>query len=299
MLEQVMDLLQPKSGGVYVDLTLGAGGHARAILEQSAPDGRLIVFDRDPAAIAYARSRLGDFSKRLLFCHNPFSELPEVLEQEAIDKVDGILADLGVCSVQLDNAERGFSFQRAGPLDMRMDPTRDVPLAKMLRHMDEQALAIQLRSLGDVSSARKIARKILRAVLEDGAQSTVELAKAIGRSDQRGRTHPATRVFMACRMLVNDELGQLDSILKNLPDPLSKGGRIVFIAFHSLEDRAIKKRFQRLEGRCTCPHGLPVCACGRKPEMKMLVSKALKADEDEVARNPRSRSARLRGALRL
>ncbi len=299
MLEQAIDLLQPRPGGVYVDLTLGAGGHARSILERSAPDGRLLAIDRDPWAVDRARGELAAFRDRLHLVHCPFSELTHLLREAELTRVDGMLADLGVSSVQLDLPERGFSFQQAGPLDMRMDPSSGQSLAERLSGMDVDALAEQLRRLGEVTRARSTARRILDALAEGRVSNTVELARVIGSGDRRGRTHPATRVFMALRMMINDELGQLAAVLRLLPEPLEPGGRVVFICFHSLEDRAVKRRLVELEGGCTCPPSMPVCRCDRRALMRRLTRRALKPSQAEVAANPRARSARLRAAERL
>ncbi len=299
MLEQAMDLLRPHSGGIYVDLTLGAGGHARAILERSAPDGKLLGLDRDPSAIELAGETLSEFSGRYSLIHGAFADLSEHLEHAGIERVDGLLADLGVSSMQLDRPERGFSFQNPGPLDMRMDQDSGSPLVKVLSETGERELAGALRKFADIRQARKLARRLLKALSDGVLTDTESLAKVVGVSSRRGKIHPATRVFMALRMLVNDELGQLDSLLGLLPEPLVPGGRAVFISFHSLEDRAVKRRFVELEGVCTCPPGLPVCACGRVSLMKRLTKKALRPGERELARNPRARSARMRAAERL
>lgn len=299
MLEQAVDLLRPHSGGIYLDLTLGAGGHARAILERSSPDGKLLGMDRDPDAIAIATETLAPFGDRVSLIHGAFADIAYHLEKEGVSKVDGMLADLGVSSMQLDRPERGFSFQRSGPLDMRMDPSSGLPLSDVLSRTDERDLAFALRRFADIRDAKKVARRLLRAESEGALTDTESLAKAIGFAGKRGKIHPATRVFMALRMLVNDELGQLGSLLQLLPEPLCAGARAVFISFHSLEDRAVKRRFVELEGVCTCPPGLPVCGCGRNPQMKRLSKKALCPMDEELAHNPRARSARMRAAERL
>ncbi len=299
MLEQAMELLRPRSGGIYLDLTVGAGGHARAILERSSPDGLLLGVDRDPLAIKTAGEALAQFEGRFSLIHGAFADLDDHLRHAGIEKVDGLLADLGVSSMQLDRPDRGFSFQNSGPLDMRMDPESGSPLAVVLSETGEKELARALRMFADIRDARKVARRLLRAESEGILTDTRSLAKAIGFSSRRGKIHPATRVFMALRMLVNDELGQLDSLLHLLPEPLFPGGRAVFISFHSLEDRAVKRRFVELEGECRCPPGLPVCACGINPQMKRLSKKALRPTDEELVRNPRARSARMRAAERL
>ncbi len=299
MLDQVVDLLAPRPGGTYVDLTVGAGGHARAILERSAPDGRLLAVDRDPVALALARQRLADFSDRTQFEQGPFSELPTHLEQAAWTEVDGLLADLGVSSMQLDDPDRGFSFQRAGPLDMRMDPSRGKPLSEHLADVDLDELAGALRRFGEVPGARRVARRILDAFARGELGDTLDLVRVVGRAGRAGARHPATQVFQALRIFVNEELRELERLLNLLPDPLRPGGRAVFISFHSLEDRAIKRRLRQLEGECTCPPGLPVCGCGRKQQMRRINRRALKPTAIEQSQNPRARSARVRAAERV
>ena len=299
MLDQVIELLAPKPGGTYVDLTVGAGGHARAILERSAPDGRLLAVDRDPAAIALARAELDCFADRLRLEQGQFSDLRAHLDAVAWSEVDGLLADLGVSSMQLDEPERGFSFQQAGPLDMRMDPQRGRPLSAWLAELSLDELADALRRYGEVPQPRRVARRILDAHGRGELNDTLDLARAVGRAGRSGRRHPATLVFQALRIMVNQELGELEQLLDMLPEPLRPGGRAVFISFHSLEDRAIKRRFRALEGECTCPPGLPVCGCGRQFVMKSLARKARKPTAGEQDRNPRARSARLRAAERV
>jgi len=298
MADQVMELMQPKAGGAYVDCTLGAGGHAQRMLELSAPDGRLLGVDRDPAALAMAARRLAPFSDRCTFVHGRFSDLPRLMEQVGWQQADGVLADLGVSSMQFDQAERGFSFQ-AGPLDMRMDSSAGPSLAELLDTMAEKELALALRRFGEVRGAKKLAHRILEAHRGGALTDTAELAKLVPGLRRPGKTHPATQVFMALRILVNQELDELESMLRRLPEPLAVGGRVVFIAFHSLEDRLVKRRLVDLEGPCICPPGLPTCGCNRKISMRRLTKRAVMPDEDEIRSNPRSRSARLRAAERV
>jgi len=299
MLDQVIELLKPRPGGTYVDLTVGAGGHARAILERSAPDGRLLAVDRDPRAVDLARRELAGFSDRLRLEQGLFSDLPAHLARAAWSRVDGLLADLGVSSMQIDEPSRGFSFQRAGPLDMRMDPDRGQPLSARLADMEVKELAGALRRWGEVPGANRVAGRILDAQARGALNDTLDLARVVGRAGRPGRRHPATQVFQALRILVNEELSELDRLLGLLPEPLEPGGRAVFISFHSLEDRAIKRRLKQLEGVCTCPPGLPVCGCGREQRMRLITRRAIKPTTVEQRRNPRARSARLRAAERV
>ncbi len=298
MADQVMELMQPRSGGAYVDCTLGAGGHALRMLELSAPDGQLLGVDRDPAALALAARRLEPFSNRCTFVHGRFSDLPRLMEQVGWQQADGVLADLGVSSMQFDQAERGFSFQ-AGPLDMRMDSSAGPSLAELLDTLSEKELAFALRRFGEVRGAKKLAHRILEAHRGGALKDTSDLAQLVPGLRRPGKTHPATQVFMALRILVNQELDELESILRHLPEPLAVGGRVVFIAFHSLEDRLVKRRLVDLEGPCTCPPGLPTCGCNRKISMRRLTKRAVMPDEDEIRSNQRSRSARLRAAERV
>jgi len=299
LLEEVVEQLRPRPGGRYVDLTLGAGGHARRILEESSPDGLLLGLDRDPLAVRQAQENLKDFGARLQVVHGKFSQLPRVLDQAGWNQVDGMLADLGVSSLQLDNPGRGFSLQSRGPLDMRMDPRADQPLFELLEKLDVEVLADALRRLGEVKSPRAVARRILSAQQEGKLTDTLALARVAAERGRGGARHPATRVFMALRMLVNREIEELESLLARLPDPLKRRGRVVVISFHSLEDRLVKNRLKILEGRCTCPPGLPECGCGRRPILKVLTRRVVRPSALEVEQNPRARSARLRAAERV
>jgi 16S rRNA (cytosine1402-N4)-methyltransferase len=299
MPEQVVKFLNPQNGGKYVDLTLGLGGHARRILECSAPDGVLLGVDRDREAIRRAKKNLEPFQKRLQIVHGRFSELEVHLKKIGWSQVDGILADLGVSSLQLQDAQRGFSFQNAGPLDMRMDPDLDESLKTRLARMDENALADVLRRFGEVRRPRVIARRILRSIEEDQLTDTLALARVASEGKRKSKIHPATRVFMALRMMVNREQEELRALLDSLPGPLKPGGRVVFISFHSLEDRLVKQRLKDLEGKCTCPPGLPECGCGVHPLMRIVTRRPVMPEQVELDSNPRARSARLRMAERL
>lgn len=299
MLEQVIELLQPRSGGRYVDLTLGTGGHARRILEASSPDGLVLGLDRDPDVIRRAKENLKSFGERLRAFHGRFSQLPRALDQAGWKSVDGMLADLGVSSLQLENSERGFSFQQKGPLDMRMDPTEGQPLSAILSTLDVDALADVLRRLGEVKSPRTIARRILGAQREGKLTDTLALARVAAEKKRGGARHPATRAFMALRMMVNQEIEELEALLDRLPDPLQRRGRVVVISFHSLEDRLVKNRIKLLEGQCTCPPGLPECGCGCRQILKTLTRRVIRPSAREVSENPRARSARLRAAERV
>ena len=297
---EAVDLLAPGPGKVFLDGTLGGGGHAEALLEAGA---RVIGLDQDPAALRAARERLARSGDRFVAEHANFRDARGVLDRLGVPEVDGALVDLGVSSPQLDAAERGFSFRAKGPLDMRMDPTRGQPLSALLDHWDERALARIVETLGEERFARRVARAIHRArragELEDTAQLADLVASAIPRKAWPREVHPATRTFQALRIAVNDELGALSAFVGDLPRIVARGGRAAAISFHSLEDRIVKQGFAKLATGCICPPQLPVCACGRVAQWKVVTRKPVQASEGEQRDNPRSRSARLRAVERL
>jgi 16S rRNA (cytosine1402-N4)-methyltransferase len=297
---ETAELLAPAPGRVILDGTLGGGGHAEALLEQGA---RVIGLDQDPAALSAASERLAPFDERFTPAHANFRDARSVLDRLGLETVDGALVDLGVSSPQLDDAGRGFSFRRGGPLDMRMDPTRGAPLSELLAEWDVVALTRILRELGEEKFARPIARAVHAAFgageLTDTARLAEVVADAIPRRAWPKNIHPATRTFQALRIAVNDELGALAAFLLALPHLVARGGRAAAISFHSLEDRMVKRSFGQLATGCICPPQLPVCACGRSAEWRLLTRKAVQADETEVRANPRARSARLRAVERL
>ena len=292
-------LLQAGPGKIILDGTLGGGGHTLALLTAGA---RVVGIDQDPAALHAAQARLAGL-KDVVIAHGNFREARAVLDRLGVQEVDGALVDLGVSSPQLDDPSRGFSFRDVGPLDMRMDPTRGKPLSELLREWDEKALTRILDSLGEERFARPIARAIHRAFREHKLENTLQLADlvagAIPRKAWPARIHPATRTFQALRIAVNDELGALADWLSQLPRIVARGGRAAAISFHSLEDRLVKQGFAKLATGCICPPQLPVCACGRSASWKVLTKKPVEAGEDEIAVNPRARSARLRCVARL
>jgi 16S rRNA (cytosine1402-N4)-methyltransferase len=298
LLEETVALLAAAPGKVILDGTLGGGGHAEALLEAGA---RVVGIDQDPAALAAAKARLA--GRDLVIAQGNFRDARALLDQLGVGEVDGALVDLGVSSPQLDDPERGFSFRAGGPLDMRMDPGRGRPLRERLDQWDEKALARIVDSLGEERFARPIARAIHRAWRNPGIADTRELAEvvagAIPRKAWPRDIHPATRTFQALRIAVNDELGALGDWLAQLPRIVARGGRAAAISFHSLEDRMVKQGFARLATGCICPPRLPVCACGRSAQWKVLTKKVVGAGEEEISRNPRARSARLRAVARL
>ena len=297
---EASELLAPGPGKLFLDGTLGGGGHAEALLEAGA---RVIGLDRDPSALRAAGERLKRFGPSFRAQHADFRDARAVLDALHEGEVDGALVDLGVSSPQLDDAARGFSFRAGGPLDMRMDPTRGEPLSARLAQWDQETLAHLLFTYGEEWLSRPIARAILRAhqggQLHDAAQLAEVVARSIPRREWPKAIHPATKTFQALRIAVNDELGALGDWLGALPKLVKPGGRAAAISFHSLEDRLVKQEFARLGTGCTCPPMLPICACGKTAGWKVLTRGAAKASQDEIAENPRARSARLRAVERL
>lgn len=301
LLPETLELLAVRPGGVYVDATFGRGGHSRAILQRLAPQGRLLAIDRDPAAVAAGR-RLAREDPRLMVEHAEFSQLAELMRRHAlIGGVDGILLDLGVSSPQLDTPERGFSFLHDGPLDMRMNPDSDLPsAAQWLAGASEQELAGVLKEFGEERFARRIARAIVQARGERPIERTGQLAKIVAEANpawEKGK-HPATRSFQAVRIFVNRELDEVAAALGQSLDVLAVGGRLLVISFHSLEDRLVKRFFKLGAKGDALPKGVPVTADAAKPRVRLL-GKALRAGAPELDRNPRARSAILRGAEKL
>jgi 16S rRNA (cytosine1402-N4)-methyltransferase len=303
--DEVIEWLGPRAGGVYCDGTLGAGGHAERILEASAPDGRLIGIDRDPVALETAKARLERFGDRVTVVHGAFADARELLTGLGVEAVDGFMLDLGVSSLQLDRGERGFSFGQDGPLDMRMDTTQGETAAELLRSVTEDELKEILSRYGEERFAGRVARAIHEAVAEGKVSTTTELAAVITRAVPRPKPqeraiHPATRTFQALRIAVNGELEQLERFLAGFPTLLKPGGRLVVIAFHSLEDRLVKQRFRDLEWTSRLPPDLAKAAGERTvPVVRVLTGKPVSAGEAELAANPRSRSAKLRACEKV
>ena len=295
--QEAITWLRPMPGGRYIDATLGLGGHARGILEASAPDGSLLGIDRDPAALAKAQEALASYGGRVSYYCASFSELGAIARQAGFATVDGILMDLGVSSMQLGDAERGFSFRTGGPLDMRMGPDAALSASTIVNTWPEHELARIIYEYGEERHSRRIARAICA---QRPFSDTVTLANLVARvAGPGGRIHPATRTFQALRIAVNDELGSLERALPQALELLEPGAVLVVIAFHSLEDRIVKQFMQREARDCICPPGMPVCTCGHRATLRPGTRKPVMADEAEIARNPRSRSARLRAAVRL
>ncbi len=303
--DQVLELLEPVSGGLYVDGTLGAGGHTRLLLEKSAPDGQVIGIDRDTTALALAKERLGPLAERVRFVHGSFENIPQHLGELGVDKVDGILLDLGVSSMQLDQDARGFSFTREGPIDMRMDTSTGETALELLERVSEKELATILFEYGEERFSRRIAGRIKEAVAEGTLDSTLALADLISgcipnKLKHKSRIHPATRSFQGLRIAVNRELEQLETFLEFFPSLLAPGGRCAVISFHSLEDRLVKRRFRDLAKVSNLPPDLARKAGERvHPICLPITRKPIIAKDEETAVNARSRSAKLRGCTKV
>lgn len=300
LLQEILELLRPSSeDGILVDATVGLGGHSEALLRQHS-QLRLLAIDRDPEALERSRERLRPFAERVTFARGRHEQLIEILKQHEIERVSGLLADLGVSSMQLDDARRGFSFRYDAPLDMRMG-SEGPTAADLIATVEERELTKILRDYGEEPMARRIAGAIVAARTEAPIETTARLVEVIRsvKKPRYGEIDPATLTFQALRIATNEELVGLDRFVDDAVSMLEPQARIAVISFHSLEDRIVKQAFRRLEGECTCPPGMPVCGCGAKAVVKALTGRPVTASEEEIARNPRSRSAKLRVAEKL
>ena len=302
LLRETIELLAAKRGGLFVDCTVGLGGHSEAILQASS-GAQVLGIDRDEEALELARQRLALYGSRFRAVHADFRELTRVLATAKVRQVDGVLADLGVSSLQLDSPRRGFSFRHEAPLDMRMDMSKGETAAELLGRLSEVEIANLIFEYGEEPRSRRIARAIVqRRERGQPVATTTDLASAVERAVGRGnkrRIHPATRTFQALRIAVNAELENLDRFLFDAVDHLEQAGRLAVISFHSLEDRIIKRTLLRLSGRCQCPPRLPKCICGATRQVEILTRRAIVPGAAEIEDNPRSRSAKLRGATRI
>lgn len=300
--EETIACIAPRAGEIYLDGTVGGGGHARLILEASSPSGRLIGLDRDPDALRHAAKVLAPYGERVSLHHACFADAATILDELGVNEVDGFLFDLGVSSWQLDSADRGFSFRQNGPLDMRMDSTRGESAADIINRRDESELVRIFREFGEERFSGRIARNIVGRRKETPFTRTTELAELVCDVVPGGRVpariHPATRIFQALRIEVNGELEQVKIGIEKAFLRLKSGGRLVIISFHSLEDRIVKQAFVELSKGCNCPPKLPMCVCGRVPAAELLTRRGIQgsvADSD----NPRARSAVLRAIRKL
>ncbi|MHB1004028.1 MAG: 16S rRNA (cytosine(1402)-N(4))-methyltransferase RsmH [Chloroflexota bacterium] len=301
MLSEVVGLLRPGPGKRYIDCTVGGGGHAKALLEASTPLGRLLGFDADPGAAERSRAALAEFGERALVVNESYVRLLEVAAAEGFLPCDGVLLDLGLSSYQLGEAERGFSFQTEAPLDMRFDTNQATTAARLVNTLPEEELANLIYNFGEERRSRAIARAIVRERGVRPIVSTTQLAALVARvvHGRPGGIHPATRTFQALRIAVNEELENVEAVLPQAVEALASGGRLAVISFHSLEDRIVKRFMRNEAAGCICPPGLPTCVCGHKPRLALVTKRPVEAGVAETARNPRSRSAKLRVAERL
>ena len=295
---EIIHLLQPHRAGRYVDGTLGAAGHAWGILKTSEPDGLILGFDIDDHALQLARARLEEFGNRAKLVHDSFTNLANQLTAMGWGKVDGILLDLGLSSMQLDTPERGFSFKQDALLDMRFDLRNPVRAVNLVNNLSEKELADLLYTFGEERRSRKVARAIIRA---RPIETTLQLANVVADATSSGRRgmHPATRTFQALRIAVNQELDALQEVLPQAVDSLNPNGRLAVISYHSLEDRIVKQFFRRESTDCICPPKQPVCDCGHLASIRRITRRPVRPQKDEIERNPRARSARLRVVEKL
>ena len=298
LLDEILAGLQPQLGGYFVDCTVGLGGHAAAILEKISPSGRLLGIDADPEAIKLSQDKLGDYGGAVTLVNDNFINLEAICKRYHFHPVDGILFDLGVSSLQLDTAERGFSFQLDAPLNMRFDPEQGLTASDIVNSFSEQELAKLIEKYGEERHSRRIARYIVQ---NRPIVTTVELARLVEQASggKRTRIHPATRTFMALRIAVNSELQNLELTLKQTVNLLRPGGRLTVISYHSLEDRIVKQFMRYAASSCLCPPETVICRCGHEPTLKLISRKVIKPTSLETESNPRSRSAKLRIAERL
>ncbi len=304
LVEEVMSMLAPAPGSLQIDATVGGGGHTERILEATNPDGRLLGLDADGAAIARVGRRLARYGDRLVLRQGNFRELGRVAPDTGFGEADGLLFDLGLSSFQLADADRGFGFRTGGPLDMRFDTARGVPAAELLATLDTAELTALFRRYGEEPYAPRIARAIVETRRTGPIATAEELAALVERvaprtAPGRRRIHPATRVFQALRIAVNEELDALQAGLAAAVEILRPGGRLVVLSYHSLEDRIVKRFLQAERRGCICPPEVPVCICGHNPRLRLVTKPSLTPSPAEVSANPRARSARLRAAERL
>ena len=300
MADEVLKILQVKPEGIYLDCTLGGGGHSLKIGKFLSREGFLIGVDRDEEALTAAKKNLSDLICKVELVHGNFSELEKILANLGVEKIDGAIFDLGVSSHQIDTADRGFSYMQDSKLDMRMDRRQNLTAFEVVNFYDEERLAKIFHDYGEERFSKKIAKAIVEARKNFSIETTGELVKIIEKNVPHTKNggHPAKRIFQAVRIEVNNELGILNSSITSAVKHLKVGGRIAVITFHSLEDRLVKNTFKNLAQGCICPKNFPVCVCGHKPEIKIL-GKALTATEEELNKNSRSKSAKLRAAEKI
>lgn len=300
LLDECIENLNIKPDGVYVDCTMGGAGHSKEIVKKLSNKGLFIGFDQDKNAIKTAKERLSEYSDRVKFVHSNFENIKDELEKIGVYKIDGVLADLGVSSHQLDEADRGFSYMQDAPLDMRMDVRCEFSAYDVVNGYTEEELAKIIKDYGEENWAKRIAKFIVEERKENKIETTKELVdiikKAIPKKARIDGPHPAKRTFQAIRIEVNNELGVITKMIEDASSIMNKGGRICIITFHSLEDRIVKNAFKELSLDCICPPHLPMCQCDKKSEVKIITRKPIMPTDEEIEVNPRSRSAKLRVA---
>lgn len=299
LLSECLDALNIRPDGVYADGTAGGGGHSSAIAERLSKKGRLICLDKDEDALKACKARLAPYSDRTVFVKRGFSELAKVLRELGIPGLDGLLLDLGVSSYQLDEPSRGFSYMSDAPLDMRMDRQSGLTAYDIVNRWERESLAGILRDYGEERYASSIAASIVKERAARPIRTTAELASVIAsaipsKARREEQQHPAKRSFQAIRIAVNDELGELERLMKTIPDILNASGRAAVITFHSLEDRIVKRSFADMAASCVCPPDFPVCVCNHRPLVRIITKRPVLPTYEEIARNPRARSAKLR-----
>jgi len=303
MVDEVLSFLQPQSGQTFIDCTVGGGGHALEIVKRILPDGKLIGIDQDVAALSASRDVLKQYAGNVILEKGNFAELEEIARRLGIQSADGVVFDLGVSSHQLEAAERGFSFRQDAPLDMRMDPSQPVTARELVNSLPERRLAEIIRDFGEERWAKRIAGFIVDRRSGKRIETTRELADIVRAAIPEGarseHVHPATRTFQALRIAVNRELEVLEAGLEQAIRLLGQGARVCVLSYHSLEDRIVKNTFSGHAGKCACPPGLPVCVCGAQKVVKILTRRPVTPSEDEIRRNPRARSAKLRAAEKI
>ena len=300
LVDEVLKFLIGNPSGIYVDATVGGGGHSLEIVTRLNETGKLIGIDLDNKALEFATDKLKSFEKQVLFKKGNFAEIGNILGSLELNQVDGILLDLGVSSYQIDTVERGFSYLTSGPLDMRMSPEIEITAAEIINTYSESDLERIFREFGEERQARSLARAIVRERQNKQVTTTGQLVSIIESVISfQHRIKSLSRVFQAIRIAVNKELENLKLLLDQSLDLLKSGGRLVIIAYHSLEDRMVKEFFSEQSNPCQCPSELPVCVCGRKPAMRLLTRKMVRPSEQEIKANPRSRSAKLRAAQKI
>lgn len=302
LLNEVIDGLNINETGIYVDCTLGGAGHSSEIIKKINAEGRLIGIDQDIEALNAAKEKLKAY-ENVIYVHNNFTNIESILNDLKVDRVDGILMDLGVSSYQLDNGERGFSYMKDAPLDMRMDRDAELTAYKIINEYSEEKLYKIIRDYGEEKFASRIAKFIIDRRKKNTINTTFELVDiikaAIPAKARREGPHPAKRTFQAIRIEVNGELQILDKAIEGSINKLKEGGRLAIITFHSLEDRIVKNKFKELADPCKCPKDFPICVCGKLPKVKIITKKPIEPTENELTENPRSRSAKLRLAEKI